>query len=289
MLTLDLAPLPPHLRVGTSSFSSSDWCGVFYPEHAPPHEYLVHYARQFRTVEIDATWHVLPSARTVQAWADKVPDGFIFSLKVPKTITHEAYLEDCADDWRGFLRALEPLAAKQGPVLFQFQYVAKGRDPEEYRTGADFRRRLEAFLPLVPKDLRCVVEVRNSTWLGEPLYDLLRKHGVALALVQYYTMPSGPALLEKANPITADFSYIRFLGNHKVMDEKVARAREAGQRRGDWDALIDDRSAETKSWIAPIRDLLTRQRDVFVYFNNHYAGFAPGSVDVFLKAWAETP
>ncbi|MFN8548564.1 MAG: DUF72 domain-containing protein [Candidatus Eisenbacteria bacterium] len=288
MITIDRRPLPRSLRVGTSSFSSTDWHGGFYPVGMAPGEFLSHYATQLDTVEIDATWHMMPAVRTVKGWADKVPDGFTFSLKVPKHITHDRYLEDCDDEWNQFLRALEPLGPKLGPVLLQFQYFPKSKNAEEYRTGADFRRRLAHFLEQKPREMRAVVEVRNSTWLGEPLYDLLRGHGVALALVAFYTMPSGPELLRRADALTADFSYLRFLGNHREMDDKVARAREEGKRRGDWDELIVDRGEEVRAWIPTIRSLLDKQTDVFAYFNNHYAGFAPGSIDQFLKLWAES-
>ena len=142
MLDLDLSALPPALRVGTSSFSSKDWRGVFYPERLQPRDYLGHYAGVFPTVEIDATWHALPAPSTVRGWAERTPADFVISLKVPKTITHERYLEDCAAEWTRFLRLLEPLGEKRGPLLFQFPYVAKGKDAREYESGEDFRRRL---------------------------------------------------------------------------------------------------------------------------------------------------
>lgn len=287
MVRFDLDGLPPRLRLGTSSFSSADWHGGFYPVGMAPGDFLSHYATLLNTVEIDATWHMMPAVRTVKGWADKVPDHFTFALKVPKFITHDRYLVDCDDEWDQFVRALEPLGEKLGPVLFQFQYFAKAKDPEEYKTGADFRARLERFLDKLPEGMRVAVEVRNEKWLTEPLYDLLRKRNIALALVAFYTMPSGPVLLSRANAITADFSYLRFLGNHREMDDLVARAREEGKRRGDWDELIVDRSAELKAWIPTVRSLLDRGSDVFAYFNNHYAGFAPGSIDLFLKLWAE--
>ncbi|MBK8229780.1 MAG: DUF72 domain-containing protein [Candidatus Eisenbacteria bacterium] len=285
MIRFDLEDVPPGLRLGTSSFSSADWHGGFYPEGLPPAEFLLHYSSQLPTVEIDATWHMMPSVRMVKAWAEKTPESFVFALKVPKVITHELYLEDCTDEWNQFVRALEPLGTKLGPVLLQFQYVAKGKDPEEYRTGARFRERLARFLDLVPSGMRVAVEVRNEKWLGDPLYDLLRTHNVALALTAFYTMPSGPSLLAKANVVTADFSYLRFLGNHKSMDEAVANAREEGKRRGDWDSIIVDRTEEMRPWLPAIRDLLASKQDVFTYFNNHYAGFAPGSIDLFLRLW----
>ena len=286
-LELDLSGLPRSLHLGTSSFSSADWIGSFYPQDARPADFLGAYAARLRTVEIDATWHALPAIKTVESWARRVPDDFVFSLKVPKTISHESYLDGCDSDWNEFLRALEPLGPKRGPLVLQFPYVFKQRDPEEWATGRDFLGRLGRFLPTVPEDVRLVVEVRNENWVAEPLLDLLRKHRAALALVEYYTMPSGPEILSRVEGITADFAYTRFLGHHREMDLLVAKARQEGQRRGDWDSLIVDREAETRAWVPTLRSLVDRNLDVFVYFNNHFAGFAPGSLDLFLRCWRE--
>lgn len=285
VLDLDLEGLPPRLHLGTSSFSSVDWVGSFYAHGVRPAEFLGHYASRLRTVEIDATWHAMPALRTVESWARRVPDEFVFSLKVPKVISHETYLEGCESEWSEFLRALEPLQAKRGPLVLQFPYVYRQQDPEEWESGRDFLRRLARFLPLVPEEVRLVVEVRNEQWIGAPLLDLLRRHGAALALVEYYTMPRGPELLARIDAITAPFAYVRFLGNHREMDLMVAKARHEGSRRGDWDSLLVDRSAETRLWVPTIRSLVERNLDVFVYFNNHFAGFAPGSLELFLRLW----
>lgn len=283
MLNLDLSRLPPTLHVGTSSFSWADWKGVFYPPDAEQGEFLGHYARVFKTVEIDATWHAMPSRRTVESWARRVPDGFTFSLKVPKEITHDRYLEDCGTPWSRFLRALEPLGDKQGPLLFQFPYVAKKKDPLEYATGNDFRRRLSTFAELLPPGGRYVVEVRNETWYHEPLLDLLREKGVGLALISYYTMPPPRLLFRHGDPVTAPFSYIRFLGHHKQMDELVQKARAERGKDRDWDEILVDRTDEMIQWAPVVLELAERQEDVFVYFNNHFAGFAPGSVALFAR------
>lgn len=286
-LDLDQTRVPDRLHLGTSSFSSSDWTGVFYPERLGAADFLSYYAQKFRTVEIDATWHVMPSVKTVKAWERKTPDQFVFSLKVPKVITHERYLEGCKEEWERFLRTLDVLGAKRGPLLLQFQYVPKRKDAEEYQTGRDFLRRLRGFVPWIPEDVRVAVEVRNEKWLQEPLLDLLRENRIALTLVEYYTMPNAPALLRRIDPVTTDFTYVRFLGNHHEMDLAVAQARENGTRRRDWEALIRDREAETRAWVPAIQELLGRDVDVFSYFNNHYGGFAPGSIELFLKIWNE--
>src|SRR5262249_9483374 len=93
---------PPDLWVGTSSWSTSDWCGVFYPENCKPEDYIVCYSQYLRAVEIDSTWYYTPSTQAVRAWRERTPDDFIFAAKVPKIITHEKYLEDCQPEMSKF-------------------------------------------------------------------------------------------------------------------------------------------------------------------------------------------
>lgn len=286
--SLDISALPPGLEVGTSSFSSKDWIGPFYPPGIKPADFLIRYSEIFNSVEIDATWHAMPDIRTVEGWDRKTPDGFTFALKVPKVITHKKELDDCGDDWLQFLKVLEPLGDKRGPLLFQFPYCAKGRDPDEYETGDRFMRRLEAFLPLLPEEGRYVVEVRNQKWLGDRLLDLLKSRGMALCLPAYYTMPDPDRLRRMIDPVTAPFSYVRFLGHHRKMDEMVKKARQETGNRGSWDRILVDRSAETRAWIGMIRELLNRPVEVYAFFNNHYAGFGPGSAALFLQEWQRT-
>ena len=86
---------------------------------------------------------------------------------------------------------------------------------------------------------------------------------------------------------TAEFAYVRFLGNHREMDAAVELKAKAGGRR--WDAIVRDRSREMQSWVPAVRELASRLRDVFVFFNNHYAGHAPGSIELFRSVWGDTP
>lgn len=288
MLELDLTPLPPALRLGTSSFSTADWTGLVYPPGTRPADYLAHYARRFRTVEIDATFYAVPAPATVAGWAARTPDDFVFSLKVPRALTHDRGLADCADDWARFLAALDPLGARRGPLLLQFPYVAQRADPREYATGDDFRRRLAAFLPLIPADVRAVVEVRNARWLAPPLLDLLRRHGVALAATAYYTMPEPDRLLAGPDPLTGPFGYVRFLGDHKRMDALIARARAERGKAREWDELLIDRSGELRAWLGAMRAWLARGVELYAYINNHYAGCAPLTAQQLTQLWRET-
>lgn len=137
---------PPNLLVGTSSWSSPDWCGTFYPNLTEPGEMIRVYASKLPTVEIDTTWYHMPSRKMVEAWKSKTPQGFVFSAKVPSVISHDKYLEGCEAELNEFISVMSILGEKLGPLILQFPYVAKGKDPQEYETGADFIRRLKGFV-----------------------------------------------------------------------------------------------------------------------------------------------
>ena len=277
------------LRVGTSSWSSSDWKGVFYPENARPESFLGHYARRYDTVECDATFYRIPTRSMVRNWHDRTPDDFLLSAKLPREITHDRGMVGCDDLVTEFLAAMAPLGAKRGPLVAQFPYVAKGRDAVEYETGDDFRARLERFLEKWPLEIRLAVEVRNAGWIAPPLLDLLRRRDVPLVFPVYYTMPTAARLFAGADPRTSDLMYIRFLGDHKRMDALVARLREEGKRAGDWTETALDRDEEMRSWARELKLRADPAGTILAYFNNHYAGFGPGSADRFLSIWQEEP
>lgn len=287
MLDLDLSGLPERLLLGTSSFSSTDWCGSFYPPGARARDFLAHYATRLRTVEIDATFYASPHPRTVDAWAAKTPADFVISSKMPRAITHDGYLVGVESELAEFLDAMRRLGPRLGPILLQFPYVSRRADPDEHARGTDFLGRLGRFLPLLPNEMRFVVEVRNGGWLDEPLLALLRTHGAALALTLYTTMPEPADVVSRIDPFVLDYTYLRFLGDHRAMDRRVEAARAAGKRHSEWGELIVDRTDEMARVLPMISECLERNLQVFVYFNNHYAGFAPGSIAAFARLWRE--
>jgi uncharacterized protein YecE (DUF72 family) len=275
----------PGLRIGTSSWSSADWVGPFYPPGTRPADFLSIYAERFDTVECDATFYGIPTAKTVAGWRAKTPEGFLLSSKLPREITHDRGMVDCAAPLADYLHAMDGLGDRMGPVVAQFAYVAKGRDADEYATGDDFRRRLAAFLESWPADRELAVEVRNALWIRPPLLDLLRERGVALALPAIYTLPGPRRLFSGPSPVTTDLLYVRFLGHHRRMDETVARLRREGRRTADWNELAVDRSREMREWVEPLKRHAVAGARVLTYFNNHYAGYAPGSATEFRSIW----
>jgi uncharacterized protein YecE (DUF72 family) len=268
-------PLHPRLYLGTSSWSNRDWEGVFYPEGTPPGDYLAYYATRYRAVEIDATFYRLPTAAMTEKWRRVLPEGFAFAAKVPRTITHDKRLVDCGEDLRAFLAAMDPLEDRLGPLLFQFPYFNKASGV----TASDFRARLETFLPTVPAGYRFALEIRNKTWIGAPLLDLLRRHGVAWTLLDHPWMPRIGDLMREMDPVTADFTYVRWLGDRRGIEKKTRT----------WNRLIVDRGREMHDWTAALKSLLDRNMVIFGFFNNHYAGYAPGSIDLLRESWTEPP
>jgi uncharacterized protein YecE (DUF72 family) len=56
------------IRLGASAFTAAGWEGSFYPAGLRPAEYLSSHARRFITVEVDSTFHRIPSLATVRGW-----------------------------------------------------------------------------------------------------------------------------------------------------------------------------------------------------------------------------
>jgi uncharacterized protein YecE (DUF72 family) len=257
------------LRIGTSAFTAAGWENAFYPAGMKPADYLTYYATKFHTVEVDSTFYRTPSVATVNGWARKVPAGFLLAAKVPQVITHEEILRDCETDLKNFLETMDLMGNKLGPLLFQFGYFNKSA----FKSGKEFLARLEPFLKKLPQGYKFALEIRNKQWLTAEFFDLLREHQVAHALIDQAWMPRASEIFEKFDRITADFTYIRLRGDRKGIEQKTKI----------WDKVIVDRSKELMSWVNVCQRTVRRGVSTYVYVNNHYAGFAPATVEQFQK------
>jgi uncharacterized protein YecE (DUF72 family) len=259
-------------RIGTSGFTAAGWETAFYPAGMKPAEYLTYYATKFNTVEVDSTFYRTPAISTVNGWANKTPEGFMFALKVPQSITHEKILADCDEEFKKFVDTADCLGdEKLGPMLLQFPYFNK----MAFKSGKEFLARLAPFLKKLPKGHRFALEIRNKQWISSEFFDLLREHSVAYALIDQAWMPRVTEIFEKFDPITADFTYMRLLGDRKGIEQKTKV----------WDKVIVDRSKELMSWVSVCQRTVRRGVSTYVYVNNHYAGFAPATVEQFQKLW----
>jgi uncharacterized protein YecE (DUF72 family) len=179
------------MRAGTSGFSYKEWKGNFYPEKMKEADMLPYYAERFDTVELNNTFYRLPNESTLQQWAARVPEGFRFSLKASRIITHIRRLKEIAEPVAYLYRVTESLGAARGPVLFGL--------PPNMKQDLD---RLRAFLDLVPAGVPTAIEFRHESWHDDTVFAALRERGVALCIAQ---------TAEEETPFvaTAGWGYVR--------------------------------------------------------------------------------
>lgn len=225
------------IRVGTSGWSYDHWRGVFYPRGLPQRRWFEHYAGQFDTVEVNATFYRMLPESTLSGWRTRSPEGFLFALKAPRPITHLKRLRDCAGELESFLGRARLLSERLGPLLFQL--------PPRWPLDVDV---LRVFLAVVPQDCRCAFEFRDESWLCDEVYEVLRGHGAALVRVSAARFPD-------ADAVTADFHYLRMHGDKATYSSKYSEASLA-------------------RWADAVAGWGRAGHDVYVYFNNDAHGYA---------------
>jgi uncharacterized protein YecE (DUF72 family) len=226
-------------RIGCSGWQYADWRGAFYPERCPQRRWLEHYASVFDTVELNTTFYRLPKVPAVERWVAQTPPQFCFTVKVSRFATHMKRLTTVADSSRRLIERIGPLAgaARMGPWLWQL--------PESFRRDDD---RLAGALAELPPG-RHAFEFRHESWFREPVWELLRAHGVAAVIGHDARRPLPDA------PLTTDWTLIRFHYGQRGRGGNYS-AREIGE----WAARVDD---------------LRASATVFAYFNNDWNAFAP--------------
>lgn len=230
------------LLLGTSGWSYKEWIGPFYSKEDK--SMLRAYSRVFKTAEIDSTFYRYPSKGMVMGWARYSPEGFVFTAKLPRLITHEKKLdanEGIEADLNRFLELMEPLSlsGKLGCILIQL--------PPRFSFNPE---RLESFFKLLPSQVRFAVEFRNLSWIKPETWTLLEKHRVA------YTMVDEPLLPPEVH-VTSDFAYFRWHGRGSKIWFDYEYSTE-----------------EIEPWIPKVKEVAGKVKRTFGYFNNHYRGNA---------------
>ena len=235
-----------NIFLGTSGWSYKEWEGNFYHKGTGETK-LRAYSRVFRTVEIDSTFYRNPSRGTVMGWLRYSPSDFIFTVKLPKIITHDKALglkKDVSADVKEFLDLMRPLqqGGKLGCLLIQL--------PPKYSYNPE---NLESFFEMLDTTFRYAVEFRNLSWLVPQTETLkiLEKYGVA------YTVVDEPLLPSEVH-VTADFAYFRWHGHGEPIWFDYCYSKKQ----------LDD-------WVPKVQETATKVKKVYGYFNNHYHGHAP--------------
>jgi uncharacterized protein YecE (DUF72 family) len=168
------------LHIGTSGYGYKEWKGIFYPEKISPKEMLRFYGERLNAVEINYTFHHMPTERIIVPWGEQVPDDFLFVFKAPQIMTHVKRLKDVNEEADYFFRTVALMKGKLGAILFQFPPFFKANLP-----------RMEAFLDLVPAGIRCAFEFRSDTWLEAGIADILASRGHTLCTADTDERPAG--------------------------------------------------------------------------------------------------
>ena len=232
-----------NLLFGTSGWSYKEWVGPFYEKSKKK---LSYYTRFFQTTEINSTFYRYPSRSTVYGFYRTSPEGFKFSAKLPRLITHKKQLNPdlkVKNDLLRFLELMEPLRAAQklGAILIQL--------PPKFVFERDYEN-LVSFLELLPEDFEFAVEFRDHSWLRKETWKLLKENNVA------YTIVDEP-LLPPEIQVTADFVYIRWHGRGVRPWYNYHYSRE-----------------ELEEWVPRVKKVSKKVDKVYGYFNNHYHGYA---------------
>jgi uncharacterized protein YecE (DUF72 family) len=155
------------IRIGTAGWSIPKQCANEFPEIGT---HLARYSQILSCAEINSSFYRFHRLSTWEKWADSVPEGFRFSVKAPKAITHEVNLVCGPEPLKVFLAEAKILATRLGPILFQLPPKAVFNP-----TVA------ETFFTLL-RDLHpgsVVLEPRHPTWFTEEADRLLQKFRIA--------------------------------------------------------------------------------------------------------------
>jgi uncharacterized protein YecE (DUF72 family) len=227
------------VHVGCSGWNYAAWRGPFYPKGLPANRWLEHYAEHFTTVEVNSTFYRLAKRDAVARWVTQVPDDFIFTVKASRYLTHVKRLANMGQGIERFYAGIEPLieTSQLGPVLWQLPPNLK-RDDDKLANA----------LRELPPGRHCF-EFREPSWFAADVYELLREHGVALVI------GDRPEVAEfQTHEMTADWTFVRFHYGRRG-------------RRGNYsESELETWKRRAAAW--------RRNREVFLYFNNDWEGFA---------------
>ncbi len=227
------------IRIGCSGFNYRHWKGPFYPPGLPQRKWFSHYCTVFASVELNVTFYRLPQASTFDKWHDETPDGFAFSLKGSRFITHVKRLVDPQQPLELFFERSLRLKNKLKVVLWQF--------PPAFRSEPGRLQRFLELLRIYP--VKNTFEFRHESWITGEIIALCGEFHAGLCRADW------PGFLNDL-PVTSDFVYMRRHGTEGNYATSYSRP----------ELQKDARRAQK----------LSREgKDVFIYFNNDAYGYAP--------------
>ncbi len=219
-----------------------------YPKGLQPSGKLQLYSQMFSAVEVDQSFYDIECLDAYKSWLTAVPDSFRFSLKTPRSITHEDRLRHPEPFLKPFLDAARRFGDALGPILVQL--------PPWF--GIKQAASLQLFLDRLPLDeMRFAVEVRD--WqLWSDLFPFL--------LEQYPFIPVTTNLVSSPSDIRMSngTAYIRWLGPRRGFEGPQKTPERFYEESFEWSQAI--------SSLLETGDL----QSVYVFVDHEY--FGPGVI-----------
>jgi uncharacterized protein YecE (DUF72 family) len=214
---------------------------------------LKYYSRVFDYVEIDSSFYNIPHIITVNNWVNRTPQNFKFTAKFPRIITHEKRLKDVDKELEQFFEAVGPISRKTLALLIQLP------PSMQIFEGLESLRELVRELDT---RFRYAVEVRHPSWFQDLAYNFFANNGICMVWSQL-------AELKTPQVVTTDFLYLRLIGDRSIQEKDFGR-------------IQIDRVLDMQKWVDNLKTVEDeRIKLAIMTANNHYAGFGPGTVNIF--------
>jgi uncharacterized protein YecE (DUF72 family) len=232
--------------IGCSGFHYKHWKGRFYPAELPVKKWFEFYCQHFSTLELNVSFYRFPTLSMLQLWHKRSPDDFLFSAKVPRSITHFKKLNDTSpmvSDFYGLIQ--QGLQEKLGSVLFQFP-------PNFSCTEAHIRRIIDSVDPAFEN----VVEFRHVSWWNKEVIERLGENKIAFCGMSHPDFPDDIIG-------NTDHLYYRMHGRQQLYASNYSQ----------------QELADIIEKIQSMKDV----RRAYIYFNNDVNGYATENAKSLLK------
>jgi uncharacterized protein YecE (DUF72 family) len=280
------------LRLGTCSWKYDSWNGIVSSD-SKSKNYLNEYSKKFDTVEIDQWfWSlflpskaILPQKNVVEEYKKSVPNDFLFTVKVPNSITLTHFYKEGKEDdlkpnpfflslelFNEFLNSIESIKKQVGCFIFQFEYLNK----QKMKSLSEFQLKIAEFYKQLNKNIPPVgIEIRNPNYLNEKYFGFLSELSIAPVFLEGYYMPPITEVYNKFKKHIKRLAVIRLHGPNRKGIEKIAN--------DNWNQIYINRDKDISSIIGMIKDLQSSEVDLFINVNNHFEGSAPLTIEKIKK------
>jgi len=304
--------LDPHILLGTASDRYAGWLGQIYTreryerrinrrtktvggksfvEETLPVDSVAEYFEHFPVLEIDytfysplldrdgkptRTFHVLETYRQYMNRNDRV------ILKVPRAISaqkihrggryleNETYLNPEIFIRQFYEPAMGILNVNLSGMIFEQEYqLSRDRVPAK-----KMAENLDRFFEAIPEDHRYHIELRTEAYLGFPVFEVLKKHGVGQVLSHWTWLPPLRKQLAKAGGNNFNAAGARVI---RLMTPMGMRYEDAYARAHPFDKPVEEmlQSQMVRETAVLMREAVETRVETSILINNRAGGNAP--------------